>query len=71
MYSTSTTLINKENLKHKFCFTCQVKYSFFVEDLQTDSDKDVESGKSVYVGLTFQEETHFKKFDIKLKNSRI
>ena len=39
-------------------------YSTFLEDLQRDSDDDVDSGKTTGIELPFQENTHFKKFAI-------
>ena len=39
-------------------------YSTFLEDLQRDSDDDVDSGKTMGLELPFQENTHFKKFAI-------
>ena len=37
-------------------------YSSFVDDLQRDSDEEVDSGKTSAVELPFQENSHFKKF---------
>ena len=39
-------------------------YSTFLEDLQKDSDEDVDSGKTSGLELPFQENSHFKKFAI-------
>ena len=39
-------------------------YSTFLEDLQRDSDDDVDSGKITGIELPFQENTHFKKLAI-------
>ena len=35
-------------------------YSTFLEDLQKDSDEDVDSGKTTGLELPFQENSHFK-----------
>ena len=39
-------------------------YSTLLEDLQRDSDEDVDSGKTSGLELPFQENVHFKKFTI-------
>ena len=39
-------------------------YSTLLEDLQRDSDEDVDSGKTSGLELPFQENVHFKKFAI-------
>ena len=53
MYSSSTTQENKI-LKYEVCFTCQLKYSSFIEELQRDSDEDGDSEKIANVELPFQ-----------------
>ena len=44
-----------------FVLLQQLKYSSFIEDLQKDSDEEVNSGITGNVELPVQRETHFKK----------
>ena len=46
------------------CFIQYSGYSTLLEDLQRDSDEDVDSGKTSGLELPFQENVHFKKFRI-------
>ena len=47
----------------------QMQYSTFLSDLQNDSDDDRSTGRDQNVELPFQEESHFKKFEIKHRNN--
>ena len=46
-----------------------MQYSTFLSDLQNDSDDDRSTGRDQNVELPFQEESHFKKFEIKHRNN--
>ena len=44
------------------CCICQLSnYSSFIDDLQKDSEDEVDSGKTAALELPFQENSHFKK----------
>ena len=46
-----------------------MKYSSFIQDLQKDSDEEGVSENVSNVELPFQEESHFKKIEIKYRDA--
>ena len=45
-----------------------MQYSTLLSDLRNDSDKDRFTAKDLNIELAFQDDSHFKKFEIKFRN---